>query len=126
LRRGIAHNRIVAWMAVVAIWLTVLAPVVSRAMPAVSSFPDLGAWCEGSAGLVDRHAPAMPDQHADHMAQCGYCSLLSHEPGLSAVAYVAALRPSVAHAFPLPPARHATRLASLLAAAPRGPPAVDA
>jgi hypothetical protein len=108
-------------MAVLAIWLTVLAPVVSRAMPAESPFPDLGAWCEGG-GLVDRHSPASPDQHADHLAKCGYCSLLNQQPGLAGVGFVATLPPLSVFVPAFTPVHREARTASPLAASPRGPP----
>ncbi|MFC4525260.1 DUF2946 domain-containing protein [Dyella halodurans] len=102
----------------VALWLTIVAPVISQSL-AVDSMP-------GMVGCESQHAhpdPTVPPSHPSSMEKCGYCGLLGHSPAL------------IGHAVPLPhpaparwhgtaalPARLQTEY-SALAAAPRGPPA---
>ncbi|WP_266160110.1 DUF2946 domain-containing protein [Dyella silvatica] len=111
-----------------AIWLTVIAPVVSRALPSSDS-PDLGAWCMGHEGLSDKHAsPSSPVSHphdADHWERCGYCSLFSHSPTLSFTPSSLLLpAPSLWLSVWLP-TQPAVAARPLFDAAPRGPPAIS-
>ncbi|TCV96465.1 DUF2946 family protein [Luteibacter rhizovicinus] len=109
-----------AWMAMFAIWLSILAPVASRAMPAASAFPELGAWCEGRAGLVDH---AQPDGHdIGHMDACGYCTLLAQNPTVGTVAFVAHLLPLSGFVAATLPVKHGIDAPLVLHAPPRGPP----
>ncbi|KAF1006305.1 MAG: hypothetical protein GAK28_02616 [Luteibacter sp.] len=105
-------------MALVAVWLTVLAPTVSRT--AAFEFPDLGAWCEP----VGHHHDDAPAHHDDGDAACGYCTLFSGTPSLGGGTFatgVAYLAPSVVAAGPVP--SRAITATSLLIHA-RGPPVV--
>lgn len=65
-------------MAIVAVWLTALAPTVSRI--SVWNFPGLGAWCEPADA---HHAGDGMQGHGDGDAACGYCTLFAHHPGLA-------------------------------------------
>ncbi|QWT19410.1 DUF2946 family protein [Bacillus sp. NP157] len=67
-------------MALVAVWLAVLAPTVSRVT--AFAFPDLGAWCAPAEGHP--HGTAM---QGDDDA-CGYCTLYAQLPGLAASFHV--------------------------------------
>ena len=118
------HRRLVAWLAVFAMWLTIVAPVVSQTIAATSWSPDLGSWCEGHAGLVDHPAPHQADPHAPTTDKCGYCGLLGHSPTLAGASWQPPL-PILqdASALTIPPPRTAHTTRALLAAAPRGPPA---
>jgi hypothetical protein len=117
----------VAWLGLLAVWLTIVAPVVSRTMPAAAAVPDLGAWCEAHAGhhMHGGHAghgmPGHPDD--DGLDCCGYCALLGHTPALAGAAFAFALAapPAVAPA-PLP-AFVPVAAAERLGPPPRGPPA---
>jgi hypothetical protein len=118
------HKRLVAWLAMLAIWLTMIAPVVSQTLPADASWPDLGAWCEGHAGLV-AHAPNAPAHpHGDLLAKCGYCDLLNHSPGLSGDFFVATLLPRTPYRPAPLPAAYLVERATDHSHAPRGPPSI--
>jgi len=110
-------------MALVAVWLTVLAPSVSRTVSAALVFPDLGAWCEASPG--DHHAGATghdADAPGDGAA-CGYCTLFAQMPALGSAFHVGHALPSPARIpAALPPTRAHVPVA-ILYAPPRGPPA---
>jgi hypothetical protein len=112
----------VAWLAVVALWLTIVMPVVSRVLPASSNSASLGLWCTGH-GLDNAPHPGAPTDPVSSMDKCGYCGLLGHSP-LCLGAATALLPPSmlpaptpVFVAITTPP--HVRRLG----ARPRGPPA---
>ncbi|MET0332031.1 MAG: DUF2946 domain-containing protein [Dyella sp.] len=107
-----------------AIWLTMVAPVVSLTLPAPSSWPVLGAWCEGHAGLVAHASDTPSHPHHDRLAKCGYCDLLNHSPGLSGDFFVAALLLRTPYQpRPLPTIFLAER-APDRSHAPRGPPSI--
>ncbi len=116
--RSRAHRRFVAWLAMAAMWLTIVAPVVSQTLSSSRSTPALGASCDGHAD--DMTHPSPPHGHL--MEQCGYCGLLSHSPTLTGAVWLPHLLPpavDLPHGIPkaLPWMRD-----TLLAAAPRGPP----
>jgi hypothetical protein len=115
------HKRLVAWLAMLAIWLMMVAPVVSQTLPAATAWPDLGAWCEGHVGLV-ADAPAAP--HGDLLAKCGYCDLLNHSPGLSGDFFVASLLLRTPYQPRPMPAIYLTERTPERSHAPRGPPSI--
>ena len=120
MRRGMTGKRGWLWMALVAVWLTVLAPTVSRTAAAAFALPDLGAWCEP----VGHHHEDGASAHTDEDAACGYCTLFASTPTLGGGAFVAGV-PFIAGPVktagpPLP--RAAT--ASFFPTHPRGPPVV--
>nr|WP_274380839.1 DUF2946 domain-containing protein [Dyella acidiphila] len=112
-------------MALVAMALVVLMPVLSRSM--ASDAPMMGAM-DMSMGSMDMgHAghghPGMPEHPDDPTAHCGYCVLLTHTPtvGSSVAIWVAPLAlPTLAPSTTLPRNSFSTLL---LSARPRGPPA---
>nr|WP_165583142.1 DUF2946 domain-containing protein [Dyella soli] len=122
--RNKAQRGYVAWLAMAALWLLVVAPSISRALPPAWTGPDLGAWCTGH-GLSEQHpSPSSPDAPGPHADPCGYCVLLGHSPLLAAAPVVAPaalamppLRPAAV------PALHGHAL-PLLSANPRGPPSI--
>jgi hypothetical protein len=73
--RKTVHRTWVAWLALVAMWLTVGMPVVSQILPQHAAPMDMGSWCTPH-GLSDHH-PHAPDSPLD---KCGYCSLFCHSP----------------------------------------------
>jgi hypothetical protein len=120
-----AQQRFVAWLAVAAMALIVLMPVVSRSMPMDDAMMGMmgatSAMHDGHAHAHHHHA-GMPGHPDDPTARCGYCVLLSHTPaaGFSLPVVVppvfaAAPAPYVA----LPPI---ASTAPQLSAQPRGPP----
>lgn len=117
-------------MALFAVWLTALAPTVSRALPSAFAMPDMldmGAWCEAPQAGHPPHAHADanpagdPGDHASDAA-CGYCTLLTHSPSLGGSFHVAQVlpRPGFVPAT-LPVLRFAPPVARFHAP-PRGPP----
>lgn len=105
MRRNGVMRRWLGWMALVAVWLTVLAPTVSRGI-AWASFPDLGAWCQpspapmhagmshgGMAHAAMSHATMVHRGMSDHDAcdtdaACGYCTLFAQQPALGGAVFV--------------------------------------
>ncbi|NCT67888.1 MAG: DUF2946 domain-containing protein [Rhodanobacteraceae bacterium] len=154
LRAIVSHHRFqrpaVAWLGLLAIWLSVLAPVVSQtltgwradAQRTVAIHADThsahgahhahDAHGAHAANHVqhDAHQHAAADPHAGHhdahagdpLHACGYCDLFAHSPVTGDVPHLASLLPTPPLA-PVPlPAAPATRPVSILTAAPRGPP----
>lgn len=118
--RKATHRRFVAWLAMAAIWLTVVAPVISQTLPVEQAWPDQEAWCT-SHGLSDQH-PSMPSDPSMHMDKCGYCALLGHSPLLSGSVSVA-LQPSLLAAqAPTLWTPGIDVVEPILSANPRGPP----
>lgn len=116
------------WLALLAIGLTVMAPVVSRTLASVTAsvaHHDI----DTAAQMPAEHADAHPHDHApvDHddmsMEECGYCGLLGHSPLLIVIVWLPGLSPQAAprQAAPTAPQRGPER--STLVAVPRGPPA---
>jgi hypothetical protein len=104
-------------MALVAVWLTALAPTVSRTA-ATFVFPDLGAWCESVP--TDHHGSGHDAQEAD--AACGYCTLFAQQPALAGTFFIGHVLPA---ATPIPamlPAIRAGPAPLVVHAPPRGPP----
>lgn len=115
------HRRVVAWLAFVAIWLTIVAPVVSRVMPVQAAMPAMaGMACPEHMG----HAtdPGTPHPHPPSTEKCGYCTLIGHSPVLATAAWVPALLPQTAFLPAAFPDESHVRRHSLLAPTSRGPP----
>jgi hypothetical protein len=115
-----AQQRFVAWLALAAMALLVLMPVLSRAMPDAVMM-GMGADCSMDAGHAG-HQHRMPGHPDDPTARCGYCVLLTHTPvvGMGVAVWLApidfpGLSPQTIHS------RDAAH-APLLSAHPRGPP----
>ncbi|MGY3039442.1 hypothetical protein ACVWWQ_001029 [Rhodanobacter sp. TND4EL1] len=123
-----------AWLALIALSLTIVAPVVSRSLAGVTTNGAHGAHhgtnMSAQMGADDAHAQSAHthvDTYSDHdgtlMEQCGYCGLLGHNPLLIVIAWLPGLLPQT-------PPRQLTRPSSqrgpehsTLTAVPRGPPA---
>ena len=121
--RKASHSRLVAWLALAAMWLVVVMPVLSRSMPMpMHSMDAMGAGAELSAhGLSEHHPPTSPAPSST-LDKCGYCSLFCHSPMVAGNALLTppplalpaqTLLASTVPAGPPP---------QLLSAAPRGPP----
>ncbi|MGB3460553.1 DUF2946 domain-containing protein [Rhodanobacter lindaniclasticus] len=120
-----------AWLALFALGLTIVAPVVSRTLASVaaSSVHDARHTMDMAAPIPAGHADSHPSDHAhvDHddmlMEQCGYCGLLGHSPLLLVIAWLPGLLPQAAPRQPVPTAPQRGPERSTLTAVPRGPPA---
>ncbi|SAK78833.1 hypothetical protein AWB75_04732 [Caballeronia catudaia] len=85
-----ARNRFVAWLGIAAMWLAIVAPVISQTLAARAAASDPQAvLCAVDASGADahegHHAVAQDDTaHAGHHAgashsdACSYCGLLAH------------------------------------------------
>ena len=111
------QRRPIAWLAIVALWLTIVAPVVSQTLASpLDALVSIG-WCG------THHDDGTQSPPAGHLLEkCGYCGLLSGHsilpdapPSLPAAPTLYGLW----RAMPEPPARGSI---VLLAADPRGPP----
>lgn len=118
--RSGAQRRLVAGLAFVAIWLTIVAPVVSRVLPAVSVAPAASdmACAEHMGNAPD------PAKHPNPPTtdKCGYCNLIGHSPVLVRMAWVATLLPQASCLPSQLPDEWYVRGHSLIAPTPRGPP----
>lgn len=112
-------------MALVAVWLTVLAPTTSRALAALAT-PDHPPGCEAMAeGHHHHEAHQEKDAHLNHDDEaCGYCTLFAQQPAVGATFFlggvlpIAAPAPAIQRAVATRPARPVTH------APARGPPSV--
>lgn len=117
---SIAHRQRgpVAWLAIVALWLTIVAPVVSQTLASpLDALVSIG-WC---GTHHDDGTQSPPSGHL--LEKCGYCGLLSGHSILPDAAPALAAHSALTGprlAMPPPPARGGI---VLLAAEPRGPPA---
>jgi hypothetical protein len=139
-----ARNRFVAWLGIAAMWLAIVAPVISQSIAARHAAADpIAALCtvdapEGAsfhashaahtAHTAAEQAPADHAGHHDaasHFEACAYCGLLAHHvpiaqgvsPGVSHVERVARVAAVVI-------VSHAGSK-SFNAASPRAPPVVS-
>ncbi|WP_333677191.1 DUF2946 domain-containing protein [Dyella sp.] len=119
-----AQHRFVAWLALAAMALIVLMPVISRSMPmdmAMDGMPSsIDAGCALHAAHADRHG--MPEHPNDPTARCGYCVLFSHMPAVGFDAPLILPPVQLASATPHPALPFNVPAAPLLSARPRGPP----
>lgn len=130
--RSQAQRRVVAWMAFVALWLTIVAPVISRllptahdAMPAMSDMvmPDMAMSDMAFVEHIGHPAhPSMPDPLAPATDKCGYCTLVGQSPVVIAALWVPVLLPRTPYLPPALPDARAARGHTWLAPTPRGPP----
>jgi len=117
-----AQQRFVAWMALAAMALLVLMPVLSRTMPVAAPMLGMMTDCGMDMGHAGHGHPGMPGHPDDPTARCAYCVLLTHTPvvGLSvAVLLAPANLPALSPQTILP---RNTASTLLLSARPRGPP----
>ncbi|WP_244848615.1 DUF2946 domain-containing protein [Caballeronia sp. SL2Y3] len=137
-----ARNRFVAWLGIAAMWLAIVAPVISQSIAARNAALDLqAALCtvDTVAGLLahggehaDHHAAhADADEHAGHhdaaghFDACAYCGLLAHHlPVALAAAHAVTPVERVTRAAPVV-AVDAARSKSFNAASARAPPVLS-
>lgn len=76
------HQRNAAWLALFAILLIVIAPLISVALQKdpLNAMP--GMHHEMNTMAAHQHASPPAPMPADHGEACGYCVLLAHVPGL--------------------------------------------
>jgi hypothetical protein len=71
-----AHRRLTAWLGMIAIWLIVLAPVVSQLIVATRNTEPVAAMC------TTMSSADMGAAHDDGLVACGYCDLLANHATL--------------------------------------------
>ena len=119
-----AHRQLVTWLAWLAMAFIVVAPLVSRVLPAPAAMQGMMAMLGGDCPhvMADVGHPATPDGAPDSTDRCGYCVLLDHQSLLAAHV--------ILHLLPAPPRAFAStalhdadvRTTPRLSARPRGPP----
>ena len=115
-------------MALVAVWLIVLAPTASRTLAAIGPSGH-GAAHASMAGMHHHDMshmdmPMSPQGHDDCDAACGYCTLFAQQPALGGSFFVGHVPPVAGHVpAALPPGRSGPA-ARLVHAPARGPPLV--
>jgi hypothetical protein len=89
-----------SWSGLFAIWLALVAPVVTQLLPesaqdgALSSISSLSTMCSAhlaTASTGDAQDHSAP--HGHHAKWCGYCNLFAHHPPLASAAFAAWLPP---------------------------------
>jgi hypothetical protein len=116
-----ASRQVVSWLALLAMALIVMMPVISRVMPMTGSMQGMGGACPHRMG--GKKHPA-PNHLADPTDRCGYCVLLDHQSILAAshVSYLLPAAPIVAESTPIRVRR--MDATPRLSADPRGPPRI--
>ncbi|MFL9898108.1 DUF2946 domain-containing protein [Paraburkholderia fungorum] len=137
-----SHNRMTAWLGLIAMWLVVFAPVVSQMLVSNRAHEPFAALCSAlqpaSQSLVGQSLVSLVSQptqpspapvhlsHDDAFGACGYCHLLQHHVAMPSVA-TAEPPAALALAGTAPPALSTrfTPLGAFPSGRPRDPPAVS-
>ncbi|ABC34895.1 DUF2946 domain-containing protein [Burkholderia thailandensis] len=123
-------RKLTAWLGMLAIWLAIVAPLVSQANArpaaprsnAVICGDEHGARPAAAGGAQAGTAHDGVAHHALHLDACGYCAFFAHSPAIGAAApslssiHVAAVAPSAFSGAVAPSLERYTR------AYPRAPP----
>jgi hypothetical protein len=117
-----AQQRFVAWLALAAMALVVLMPVLSRAMPADAPMMGMDAGCGMASMDHADHRHGTPGHPDDPTARCGYCVLLTHTPVVSMGMAVLLAPADLPTLSPQTIQSRGITAAPLLSARPRGPP----
>ncbi|SAK63652.1 MFS transporter [Caballeronia temeraria] len=118
-----ARNRFVAWLGIAAMWLAIVAPVISQTLAARNAADPHAVLCTVDASTADAHEGH--HDAASHFDACSYCGLLAHNPPIvTGVAHEAARVERVVRA---PIYAHVGGFfsKSFNAASPRAPPVVS-
>lgn len=136
-----SRNRLVAWLGMAAMWLAIVAPVISQTLAArgqgvdpqaaICSADALAQIVSSSLSSSPRAAVQGSEQTGHHMAgadsfdACSYCGLLAHNVPLASTPPAALVR--VERVTRLAAARvvHVVHVKSFNAASPRAPPIVS-
>ncbi|HEU4670496.1 MAG TPA: DUF2946 family protein [Dyella sp.] len=114
---ALRQRSFVAWLAVVALWLTITAPVVSRTLAS----PLDARVGIGTCGI--RHPDGTRTPPAGHpLEKCGYCGLLAGHSMPPDAAPVRVAPPALTDPSPELAGPPGCGAVVMLAAAPRGPP----
>ena len=132
-----ARNRFVAWLGIAAMWLAIVAPVISQTLDARNVASDSQAiLCAVDSSATDAHEghhaagqdhTAQTGHHdaANHFDACSYCGLLAHNlPIGTGVAHGVALIERVMRVLAFASADPVASK-SFNAASPRAPPVLS-
>lgn len=117
------QKRLAVWLGLIAMWLLVVAPVVSQIRGAANANSATAVFCSANAGRdqIEHQHP----QSAAHADACGYCHLFEHHaivPGTPSVAiYLGAILGTLAAAVLV---LGFIPIGAFPAARPRAPPLV--
>jgi hypothetical protein len=131
-----SRNRFVAWLGIAAMWLAIVAPVISQTLAARERFDPQAALCSADApaqiGSSWLHTEAQSPEHAGHnMAgadsfdACSYCGLLAHNVPLVSAPAAALVRIERVTRLAAAPVAQVVHVKSFNAASPRAPPVVS-
>jgi len=120
LRGRNCHHRIIGWLGLLAITLTIVAPTVSRTLLGGAACPPAPVGIHSAHdGRGEKRSPDMPSSPLD---KCGYCGFFVHSPSLGGgVAVVLLPILPTGRLLPAPQLRNPPPC-PLLAARSRGPP----
>jgi hypothetical protein len=128
-----ARNRFVAWLGIAAMWLAIVAPVISQTLAArQAADTSLAALCTVDTESAHAgHASADANEHAGHhdaaghFEACSYCGLLAHNLPITQTPALAVARVErITRSAPLD-AVSAPLAKSFNAASPRAPPVLS-
>ncbi|MFM0522015.1 MULTISPECIES: DUF2946 domain-containing protein [Caballeronia] len=120
-----ARNRFVAWLGIAAMWLAIVAPVISQTLAArdAATTDPQAILCTVDVSAPDAHAGH--HDSANHFDACSYCGLLAHDlPVATSAAHDVA---SIERVVRAPTFASADPVASksFNAASPRAPPVLS-
>jgi Protein of unknown function (DUF2946) len=139
-----SRNRLVAWLGMAAMWLAIVAPVISQTLAsrqqgvdqqAAICSADALAQIVSSALVSTPHAAVQSNEQAGHhmagMAgadsfdACSYCGLLAHNVPLASAPPAAMVRVERVTRLAAAPVAQVVHVKSFNAASPRAPPIVS-
>jgi hypothetical protein len=142
-----SRNRFVAWLGIAAMWLAIVAPVISQTLASREArfdrFDFIAALCSVDVPGQSQTASPVPngvnaevreEEHAGHHMSgntgntfdaCSYCGLLAHNVPLTSAPAAAPARIERVTRLAAEPAVRAVHVKSFNAASPRAPPIVS-
>jgi hypothetical protein len=138
-----SRNRLVAWLGMAAMWLAIVAPVISQTLAsrqqgvdpqaAICSADALAQIVSSSLSLSSSPQAAVqsnePTGHhmagADSLDACSYCGLLAHNVPLASAPTAALVRVERVTRLAAAPVAQVAHVKSFNAASPRAPPIVS-
>ncbi|SAL65582.1 hypothetical protein AWB69_07414 [Caballeronia udeis] len=136
-----SRNRLVAWLGMAAMWLAIVAPVISQTLASRQQGVDpQTAICSADAlaqivpsalsstphAAVENHEPAGNHMAgADSFDACSYCGLLAHNMPLASAQPATLLRVERVTRLAAVPVTQVVHVKSFNAASPRAPPVVS-
>ncbi|QGZ63242.1 DUF2946 domain-containing protein [Paraburkholderia acidisoli] len=119
------HSLLTAWAGLVAMWLIVLAPLVSQLVAAQHAHEPVSALC--SALQPASNTPDVQHlSHDDAFGACGYCHLLEHHVAMPSVAVPEPMPAlAVAREAVAPLSTRFVPLGAFPSGRPRAPPVVS-